>query len=88
MTGSKIKFFLSLYYNGNDSYLYFSGIKIYEFDTLDNIPRYYFYLGVSKDFTNNDVNEISLKDTAYGFSTDYDLIGAGKIVNIHEDLIK
>lgn len=34
------------------------------------------------------MNEISLKDTACGFSTDYNLIGTGKIVNIHEDLIK
>ena len=34
------------------------------------------------------MNEISKKDTAYGFSTDYDLIGTGKIVNIHEDSIK
>lgn len=88
MTDSKIKSCLSLYYNGNDSSLYCSGIKIYEFDTLYNIPRCYFNLGVSIDFTNNDMNEISKKDTAYGFSTDYDLIGTGKIVNIHEDSIK
>ena len=43
---------------------------------------------VSKDFTNDEMNEISLKITVYGVLTNYGLIGTRNILNMHKYLMK
>ena len=46
------KFCLSLYYSGNEGYLYVNKIEIYTFKAKDNISWYNSYLeSISKDFT-------------------------------------
>ena len=57
--------------------------KFYMFKTIS----YYFCLGsVSKDFTNDEINEIYIY--MYKFWTNYDLFGIENIVNIYEYWMK
>ena len=78
---SKTKFCLSFHCNADN--LYINGTKVCILST------YYFCFGsVSKDFANNEMNEISFKGTLYDFATNYALIGIENIVNIHECLMK
>lgn len=43
---------------------------------------------VSKDFTNDEMIETSLRGPLYDVSTDYGLIGAGNVLCIYEHLMK
>ena len=55
------KFYLSLYYNSNESYLYVNKTNIFKFKAKDNISWYNFCLArISKDFTKDEQREISL----------------------------
>ena len=63
-------------------------IKIFKFKSKDNISWYNFCLGsVSKDFTKNERNEVSLNGTAYDFLVDHSLIEKEEIFNIHQYLM-
>ena len=77
--------FLSLYYNGDESYLYANKTKICKFTMKDNISWYNFYLGsISKDFIQDKQKEISLNGTVYDFSVNHSSIKKEKILNIHQ----
>ena len=58
--------------------------QICKFKTLDNTPLYYSCLSVSKDFTDNNMKEISLKGTACDFLINYGLTGTENLANIHD----
>ena len=63
------KLCLILHYNGDESYLYVYKTEICKFKANNNINWYNFYLGsISKDFTKDELSEISLNGTAYNFS--------------------
>ena len=62
-------------------HLYLKKIKILKFKSNDNISWYNFCLGsVSKDFTKNERNEVSLNGTAYDFLVDHSLIEKEEIL--------
>ena len=51
---AKTKFYLSLHYNGDESYFYINKSKICKFKVNSNTPWYNFCLWrISKDFTND-----------------------------------
>ena len=55
---------------------------------MHNITWYKFCLGsVLKDFTKDEMSEISLNGTVYYFSVDYSRIEKEDILNIHEYLM-
>ena len=80
-------FYLSLHYNGDESYLYVNKIN-YKFKVKSNISWYNFCIGsLSKDFTKDEQNEISWNDTVYDFSGDHSSIKKEDILNIHQYLL-
>ena len=61
-------FFLSLHYNGGESYLFLKKTDFCKFKVNNNISWYDFCLGcISKDLTKNEQSETSLNGTVYGF---------------------
>lgn len=72
---AKIKFCLSLYYNGINSYLYENKTKVYKF------------ISISKDFTKAGQSEISLNDTVYNISVDHSWIKKEGILNSQKHLM-
>ena len=69
------KFFLSLHYNGGESYLHVNKTEIYKFKVKFNIIWHNFCLGsASKDFTIDRQSEISLNVTGYDFLVDHNSI--------------
>ena len=74
-TKLNIKFCLSLHYNCDESFLYVKKTGMCKFKALNNIPPYFFLGSVSKDFTNNEMNEVSLNSTVYDFLTSNGCIG-------------
>ena len=74
------KFCISLHHNVDESYLH---VKNY-----DNISWYDFCLGsIPKDFTKDDLSELSLNVTIYRFSLDHGSVKKVDILNIHQYLM-
>ena len=62
---------------------------IHYFKGYNNISPQQNYLGnLPKDFTNDEVNRISLNGILYYFSMDYGVIGVKGILHIHDYLIE
>ena len=80
-TKSKVKFCLSLHYNGDNSYLFVNGTKICKFNAKDSeIVPYPLCLGnISKDFSLDNMKKAGLYGQVYEFSIDYDAIANDKI---------
>ena len=73
--------------NGEESYLYVYKTSICKFKASDSISWYNFCLGsISKDFTKNELSEISFNGTVYDFSVEDNSIKKEDIVNIHQRL--
>ena len=71
-SNAKTKFCFSLQYHDDESYLYENKTEICKFKENDIISWYNFCLGsMSKDFTKDEQNEISLNDPLYDFSVDH-----------------
>ena len=88
-TENNKKFYLSLHYNGANSYLFVNGTEIYKFKAKDSetvaIPL---CLGnISKDWTVHNMKKTGLNRYVYDFSADYDAIAVDDILDIHKDLI-
>ena len=66
------KFYLSLHYNGANSYLFVNGTEIIKFKAKDSeIKAYSLCLGnISKDWSNDNMKKTKLKGYVYDFSTD------------------
>ena len=74
-------------YNGEESYLYVYKTGICKFKASDSISWYNFCLGsISKDFTKNELSEISFNGPVYDFSVEDNSIKKEDIVNIHQRL--
>ena len=81
----KTKFWRSLHYNGDESYLYVNRKEIFKCQASDNISWYNFCLGIkSKDFGKDEQSEISLNGTVYDFSVDHSSTKKEGILNIHQ----
>ena len=75
------KFYLSLHYNGANSYSFVNGTEIYKFKAKDSeIVATPLCLGnISKDFSID-----SMKKTGLNYSVDYDAIAVDDILDIHK----
>ena len=87
---TKKKFYLSLHYNGANSYLFVNGTKIYKFKAKDSeIVASPLCLGnVSKEWSVNNMKETGFNGHVYDFSVDYDATDVDDIVDIHKYLMK
>ena len=89
-TKEKIKFSLSLHYNGANSYLFVNDTEIIKFKAKDsNMNPYEQYLGnIFKDWSVDNMKKTSLKGYAYDFSVDYDTIAVSDGLDIHRYLME
>ena len=89
-TVDKKRFYLSLHYNGDNSYLFINGKKIHKFKTKDfEIVPYQLCLGgLSNDFEEGYMRASGLIGYVNDFSVDYWAIANDKILDIHEYLMK
>ena len=89
-TKTKIKFCLSLHYNGGNSYLFVNGTEICKFKAKDSeVVPYPLCLGnISKDFSVDNMKKTGIYGQIHEFSIDYDAIANDKILDIHKYLMK
>ena len=89
-TVSKKKFYLSLYYNRENSYLFVDGTEIIKFKSKDpEIVGTPFCLGnTSKDQSVDDMKRTGLYGYICDFPVDYDAITIDDILDIHKYLMK
>ena len=89
-TKENTKFYLSLHYNGANSYLFANGKEIHKFTAKDSeINPYELCLGnISKDWSVDNMKKTSLKGYVYNFSVDYDAISNSGIKDIHKHLME
>ena len=89
-TKANTKFYLSLHYNADNSYLYINGREIFKFKE-DNKNAYFptrFCLGsISDRFSATECREVSLNGNMYDFSVNYISIDKSSILNIHKYLM-
>ena len=78
-------FYLSLHYNGNNSYLFVNGNEIYKFKAKDSeiVPYPLCLGGFSKGFEVGYMRTSGLIGYDYGFSVDYGAIAVDDILDIH-----
>ena len=92
MTKSGKKNVLSLHYNGNNSFLFVSATKVYQFKakhSQQKTKHYALCLGnVSKDFTINNMKKAGLKGVVKCFFIDFNPIDNNDILDIHKYLMK
>lgn len=80
---------LSLHCNIDESYLYVKKTEICKFRVPNNIPWCEFCLGsISKYFTKDKLNEISLDGTVFDFSVDHSPFEKEGLLDIHGYFIK
>ena len=89
-TVTKKKFYLSLHYNGGNSYLFVNGTEIVKFKPKDSeIVASPSRLGnISKDWSTENMKKTGLTGYVYDFSADYNAVTIDDIKDIHNYLIK
>ena len=82
--------YLSLHYNGANSYLLVNGTEIIKFKAKDSeIVATPLCLGnISKDCSADNIKKTGLNGHVYDFSVDYDAIAVDDILDIHNYLMK
>ena len=87
-TVTKKKFYLSLHYNGANSYLFVNGTEIYKFRVKDSeIAWSLLCLGnISKDWSVDNMKKTGFNGYVYDFSVDYDATDIDYILDIHNYL--
>ena len=87
---SQKKIYLSLHYNGGNSYLFLNGIEIHKFKAKDSeIVATPLCLGnISKYWSVDNMKKTGFNGCVYDFSVDYDDIAVDDIKDIHKYLIK
>ena len=83
-------FFLSLHYNGANSYLFVNGTEIIKFKAKDsNIVASPLCLGnISKDWSVDNMKKTGLTGYVYDFRADYNVVTLDDIKDIHKYLMK
>ena len=85
-TKKNTNFFLSLHYNGANSYLFFNGTEIIKFKAKDSeILAYSLYLG---NISQDNMKKTGFNGYIYDFSNDYNVIAVFEILDIHKYLMK
>ena len=94
-TVTKKKFFLSLLYNGANSYLFVNGTEIYKLKAKDSelCKSPLCFGNISKDWSTDNMKKKNKKKTGfngyvYDFSVDYDTFDIDDYVDIHKYLMK
>ena len=89
-TVTKMKFCLSLHYNGANSYSFVNDTEIYKFKAKDSeILVGPICLGnISKDWSVDNVKKTGFTGYVYDFSIDYIAINVDDIKDIHKYLMK
>ena len=84
------KYFISLRYNGTNSYSFANGTEIIKFKAKDSeIAATPLCLGnISKDWSVDNLKDIRVNGYVYDFSVDYDAIAVDDIKDIHKYLMK
>ena len=84
------KFYLSLHYNGANSYLFVNSTEIIKFFAEDSkIVPYPLCLGnVSKDISVDNMKKTGLNGYVHDFSVDYEAIAVDDILDIHKYLME
>ena len=90
LTDHRVKYCLSLHYNGANSYLFVNGTEIIKFKAKDSkIVASPLCLGnISKDWSVDNMKDTGLNGYVYDFSVDYDSIDVDDIKDIHKYLMK
>ena len=93
MTEPNKKFVLSLYYNGDDSYLFVNGVKQLKFKAqsfTNNMKSQVFCIAnIRSDWSLTNSTKTNLYGNVYYFAIDYEpLSGVKTIYNIHRYLMK
>ena len=83
-------FYLSLHYNGANSYLFVNGKEIHKFKTKDSeiVATPLCLENFSKDLSVGNTKKTGLNGYVYDFSIDYDAIAVNDILDIHNYLMK
>ena len=89
-TGHNKKFYLSLHYNGANSYLFVNGTEIHKFKAKDSeIVATPLCLGnVSKDWSVDNMKKTGLNEYVYDFSVDYNDTTVDDILDTQKNLMK
>ena len=90
-TVTKKEFYLSLHYNGANSYLFVNGKEIIKFKAKYSnvVPRPLCLGNISKDWSTDNMKKTGLTGYAYDFSVDYNnVITVDDIKDIHNYLMK
>ena len=89
-TVTNMKFWLSLHYNGTNSYSFVNGTEIYKFKAKDSeIVTSPLCLGnISKDWSIDNMKKTSFNGHIYDFSVDYDATDIDDIKDIHKYLME
>ena len=88
-TVTKNKFFLSLHYNGANSYLFVNGTEIYKFKANDSeiVPSSLCLGNICKNWSVDYMKKTGFTGHVYDFSADYNAIAVGDIKDIHNYLM-
>ena len=89
-TVTKKKFFLSLLYNGANSYLFVNGTEIYKLKAKDSeiVATPLCPGNISKDWSVDNMKRTGFAGYVYDFSVSYDAIAVDDILDIHSYLMK
>ena len=87
---TKNKFWLSLHYNGANSYLFVNGDGIYSLKAKysEIVPTPLCLVNVSKDWSVDNMKKTGFNGYVYDFSVDYDAVAVDDILDIHKYLMK
>ena len=89
-TENNKKFWLSLHYNGTNSYLFVNGTEIIKFKAKDSeiVASPLCFGNNSNDWSVDNIVKTGLRGYVYDFSVDYDAIAVDDILDIHNYLMK
>ena len=89
-TVTKKKIYLSLHYNGANSYLFVNGNEIIKFKAKDSEPVVTLIClqNISKDWSVDNMKKAEFNGYVYEFSVDYESIAVDEILDIHNYLMK
>ena len=89
-TVAKMKFCLTLHYNGANSYLFVNDTEIYQFKAKDSeiVPSPLCLGNISKDWSTDNIKNTGFTGYVYDFSVYYNVTDVGDIKDIHKYLMK
>ena len=89
-TEANTKFYLSLHYNADNSYLFVNGIEVFKFkaDNVNvNFPTQFCFRSISNIFSATESREVSSNGNVSDFSVDYNYIDKSDIINSYKYLM-